>query len=323
MAGQPLGGNGFGDGRPLVSVPGPEFLDLWPQGSAPVDLTVWAMADGDPVPGGPSGAPSLVVPPYMGAGRVAHRLAEVPGLRAVQLLTAGYEDVLAAVPAGVALANAAGVHDTSTAELAVALAISALRGIGDFARAQVEGQWFFGFRPALADRRVLLIGTGSVGTAIARRLSVFEVELTRVGRTARVDEHGPVYAVGELETLLPHHDVVILVVPLTEATRHLVDAAFLAAMPDGALLVNVARGGVVDTDALLAELNTGRLLAALDVTDPEPLPPDHPLWRAPGVLITPHVGGNTSAFLPRAKRLLVDQLTRYATGAPLQNVVTP
>jgi phosphoglycerate dehydrogenase-like enzyme len=101
----------------------------------------------------------------------------------------------------------------------------------------------------------------------------------------------------------------------------MVDAAFLARMRDGALLVNVARGAVVDTDALLGELSTGRLQAALDVTDPEPLPADHPLWRAPGLLLTPHVGGNTSAFLPRALRLVREQLRRHVAGEPLANIV--
>jgi phosphoglycerate dehydrogenase-like enzyme len=124
-----------------------------------------------------------------------------------------------------------------------------------------------------------------------------------------------------LPSLLGRADVVVLTVPLTDQTRSMVDGDFLARMRDGALLVNVARGAVVDTEALLAELTSGRLRAALDVTDPEPLPPGHPLWTAPGVLISPHVGGSTSAFLPRAMRLVRDQLERYAAGEPLANVV--
>lgn len=145
--------------------------------------------------------------------------------------------------------------------------------------------------------------------------------MARVARSARTTERGPVHPLTELPALLPEADVVILSTPLDETTRHLADADFLARMKDGALLVNIARGPVVDTKALLAELETGRITAALDVTDPEPLPRGHPLWQAPGVLVSPHVGGPTSAFLPRAKRLLVDQLTRYVNQEPLRNVI--
>jgi phosphoglycerate dehydrogenase-like enzyme len=130
-----------------------------------------------------------------------------------------------------------------------------------------------------------------------------------------------VHPLTELPALLPDADVVILSTPLNEATRGLADARFLARLKDGALLVNVARGAVVDTEALLTELESGRITAALDVTDPEPLPQGHPLWHAPGVLVSPHVGGSTSAFWPRAKRLLAAQLTRFAAGEPLENVV--
>jgi phosphoglycerate dehydrogenase-like enzyme len=170
---------------------------------------------------------------------------------------------------------------------------------------------------------VLVIGYGSVGRAVVQRLLPFEVEVTAVASRAREGDDlvAAVHGGDELPQLLPRHDVVIVIVPLSEATRGLVDATFLAAMPDGALLVNVARGPVVDTDALLAETSSGRLLAALDVTDPEPLPPDHPLWTSPGVLVSPHVGGATSAFRPRAVRLLRGQLRAYAAGEPLRNVV--
>ena len=302
---------------PVVTVPDERWLDLWEPGSAPVELSVWDLCG----PAAVADRVELVVMPYEGAGRVAGRLSDLARLRAVQLLTAGYDDVLSALPDGVLLANAAGVHDASTAELAVGLSIAALRGIGDFARAQPQGRWLYSHRPALADKRVLVVGAGGVGSAIAARLAPFEVRLTRVAGHARDDEHGLVHAVAELAALLPEQDVVILAVPLTEATRHLVGAAFLAAMPDGALLVNVARGPVVDTEALLAELHAGRLRAALDVTDPEPLPADHPLWTAPNTLISPHVGGNTSAFVPRARALLRRQLTAFASGAELQHLV--
>jgi phosphoglycerate dehydrogenase-like enzyme len=300
---------------PCVTVPDERWLGLWPPGEERVDVRVWDMTGPAPVD------PVLVVLPYIGASTVLGRLAELPSLRVAQTLTAGYETVLPHIPEGVTLATAAGVHDTSTAELAVGLAVATLRGFPEFVRAAERGVWAPGTRPALADRRVLLIGTGGVGSAIEARLAPFEVEVTRVGTRARDDDRGHVYASEELPELLPRHEVVVLATPLTDATRGMADATFLAAMPDGALLVNVSRGPVVVTDALVAELESGRLLAALDVTDPEPLPPDHPLWRAPNVLISPHVGGDTTAFPPRARALLKDQLEAFAAGRPLRNVV--
>jgi phosphoglycerate dehydrogenase-like enzyme len=240
----------------------------------------------------------------------------------VQTLTAGTDDVLAYLPESATLCNAAGVHDASTAELAVGLAVAALRGFGPFIRAQAQGTWLHTRQDALADRRVMVIGAGSVGSAVIDRLSPFEVDVVAVARNARNGVPGVVvHGVDEISDLLPSADVVILTVPLTEQTTHLVDAKFLKRMRDDALLVNVARGQVVDTDALLAELRSGRLRAALDVTDPEPLPADHALWQAPNVLITPHVGGDTSAFPPRAWRLLQAQVDRFARGDPLANVV--
>jgi phosphoglycerate dehydrogenase-like enzyme len=244
-------------------------------------------------------------------------VADLPSLRLVQTLTAGYDDFIPLLPTGVQLCNAAGVHDASTAELVIALMIASLRGFPDFVRAQATGSWAHSPRPALADRRVLVVGFGSVGRAVADRLAGFEVDIVPVASRARPGVAGA----EELPRLLPSADVVVLTVPLTAQTRGMVDAEFLARLPDGALLVNAARGPVVDTEALLAELRAGRILAALDVTDPEPLPADHPLWHAPGVLISPHVGGNTSAFLPRAYRLLQGQLERWVAGLPLQNVV--
>jgi phosphoglycerate dehydrogenase-like enzyme len=261
---------------------------------------------------------SFYVPEYLGDASTVQAIARMPALRVVQTLTAGVDHVAAVVPPHVTLCNAAGVHDASTAELAVGLTIAALRGFVGFGRAQDQGRWQHEFRPALADRRVVVVGWGAVGQAIGRRLAPFEVEVIPVAATARSGVRG----VDDLGSVLPGADVVVIAVPLTERTRGLVGAGFLAAMADGSLLVNVARGQVVDTDALVAELITGRLSAALDVTDPEPLPPDHPLWRAPNVLITPHVGGNTTAFRPRATRLLTAQLRRFVSGQPLANVIT-
>ena len=258
------------------------------------------------------------VPTYMGPPSCYEVIARLPNLQVVQLLTAGYEPALPFVRPGVTLCIAAGVHDASTAELAVGLVLASLRGIDDFARAMPQGEWRGGRREALADKHIVVLGAGGVGQAVGRRLAPFEVEVSLVGRTARPG----VLAREHLPELLPTADVVVLAVPLSTETAGLVNDAFLAAMPAGSLLVNVSRGAVVDTDALVAHTTSGRIRAALDVTDPEPLPPDHPLWRMPGVLISPHVGGNTSAFLPRARRLVAEQLDRWAGGGPLHHVVS-
>jgi phosphoglycerate dehydrogenase-like enzyme len=298
----------------MVSVPWSDWIDELRPVPEGVDLVEWDLTGPPPTPD-----IEVVVPPYLGDRHLLTRLADLPRLRLVQTLTAGYEDVLPYLPDGVGLANAAGVHDASTAELAVGLAIAALRGFPEYVRAQERGEWRPGFGTALADRRVLLIGYGGVGQAVARRLAGFEVELTPVATRPREGVHG----VDELPDLLPRHDLVILTVPLTDATRGMVDADFLAALPDRALVVNVARGAVVDTAALLAELASGRLTAAVDVIDPEPLPPGHPLWAEPGLLMTPHVGGASSAFQPRAIALLRKQIERLAVGEPPLHVVVP
>ncbi|MBT2477282.1 2-hydroxyacid dehydrogenase [Streptomyces sp. ISL-94] len=266
------------------------------------------------------------VTPYMKSPEVTVRpLAAMPALQVVQTLTAGIDHVLGGLDdlhAGVRLCNAAGVHTASTAELALTLVLASLRGIPGMVRGQDREEWHGGFHEALADKSVLIVGYGSIGAAVEDRLAPFECErIARVARSARDGARGPVHALADLPQLLPQADVVILTTPLTEATRGLVGAAFLGRMKDGALLVNVARGPVVDTKSLLMEVESGRLRAALDVTDPEPLPAGHPLWHAPNVLITPHVGGSSSAFEPRAKRLLARQLTRFAAGEPVEHTV--
>ncbi|MFI9252631.1 2-hydroxyacid dehydrogenase [Streptomyces sp. NPDC053069] len=302
----------------------PEEIEGLPEG--PRYLFWDGGEDGDqPFPGDPADC-ILYVVPYMKRWSVKVRPLELlTGVQVIQTLTAGVDDVtarLSVIRPGVRLCNARGVHEASTAELALTLTLASLRGIPGFVRAQQQERWETGFRPSLADKSVLIVGYGAIGTAIEDRLAPFELaRVARVARSPRTTARGPVHPLTELPKLLPHADVVILSTPLTEETRGLVDAEFLAKMKDGALLVNVARGPVVDTKALLAELESGRITAALDVTDPEPLPPGHPLWQAPGVLISPHVGGPSSAFLPRAKRLLADQLTRFVNHEPLRNVI--
>ncbi|WP_031106624.1 2-hydroxyacid dehydrogenase [Streptomyces sp. NRRL S-146] len=298
----------------------PDEIEGLPEGP---DYRFWNGAE--EFPADPADCAFYVVP-YMKPSPLCVRpMGRMDNVRVVQTLSAGIDHVepgLGQLRAGVRLCNARGVHEASTGELTLALILASLRGIPDFVRAQDRGEWLGGFRPALADKNVLIVGYGSIGEAIEDRLVPFEVaRVARVARSERTTARGPVHPLTELPALLPEADVVILSTPLNETTRGLAGADFLSRMKDGALLVNVARGPVVDTKALLAELETGRITAALDVTDPEPLAREHPLWRAPGVLISPHVGGPTSAFLPRAKRLLVDQLNRYVNREPLRNVI--
>ena len=305
----------------LRSVPVMEFALAWVPFDVgrleplPAGIEVEEYADG-PLPSSASRV-RLLVPAYETVMDLSDLLARLPALQVLQTQTAGVDTIEEQVPAHITLCNARGVHDASTAELAMALILASLRGLPDFVRQAETGRWHREVRPSLADRRVLVIGAGSIAGALERRLDGFECEIVRVARRAREGVH----ARQELPSLIPEADVVVLLVPLTDETRGLVDRAFLARMRDGALLVNVARGAVVDTDALVAECASDRLLAALDVTDPEPLPSHHPLWRTPGVLISPHVGGASTAMEPRVNSLIRDQLSRFAAGEPLLNVV--
>ncbi|WFE34128.1 2-hydroxyacid dehydrogenase [Micromonospora sp. WMMD975] len=303
-----------------VWIPHPEGHRLL--GELPPDVTVEVLADPARLPSPPADV-RFWVPPFLSGADAGALLAELPDVEVVQLLSAGADAWVERVPEGVTLCDARGVHDSATAEWVVTAILSALRGFAPLARAQARREWAYDeVAPTdeLAGKRVLIVGAGSIGAAVRARLAPFEVSFTLVARTPRPDEQ--VHGVAELPTLLPTADVVVLLVPLTEQTRGLVDERFLAAMPDGALLVNAARGPVARTPALLAELASGRLRAALDVTDPEPLPADHPLWELPNVLLTPHVAGSVRGLLPRAYRLVGAQLRRFAAGEELANRVT-
>jgi phosphoglycerate dehydrogenase-like enzyme len=290
-------------------------------GELPPALTVEVAPDVERLPSDPAGV-RFWVPPFLAQAELARLVVAMPDLAAVQLLSAGADAWVGRLPERVTLCDARGVHDSSTAEWVVTAILAYLRAFPGFARMQARREWSYGdFAPTdeLAGKQILLVGAGSIGAAVHARLAPFEVGVTLVARTARPADN--VHAVSELPQLLPGADIVVLIVPLTDETRGLVDARFLAAMPDGALLVNAARGPVVDTAALDAEVATGRLGAALDVTEPEPLPPEHPLWERPNVLLTPHVAGSVRGFLPRAYRLVGQQLRRFAAGEPLANQV--
>ena len=260
---------------------------------------------------------TFFVPPYLGGRETLIPILRMPKLQVLQLPYAGYEMAFEFTRPGLTICNATGVHDDSTAELAVGLTIASLRGFPEFVRNQIRGEWVRSRYKSLSDSRVGIVGFGSIGRRIKENLSGFAVEVIGFTRSGSNDSK----KMSELDTELPHLDVVILVMPLNDESRGLFNARKLALMKDGALLVNVARGPIVDTDALVAELNSGRILAALDVTDPEPLPEGHPLWKAKGLLISPHVGGESTAFEPRFRKLLQEQLRRLDAGEKLKNIV--
>jgi phosphoglycerate dehydrogenase-like enzyme len=280
-----------------------------------VEVVVWN-GDGPP----PDGEVPFWVPHYATRADVIDRGHLLRGLRVVQLQSAGYDGVAGRLPVGVTLCNATGVHDDATAEHAVGLVLASLRGIPEAVRN--HGHWTSDkMRRSLADSRVLVLGYGSIGRALAERLLPMKAVVTAVATRERDDDLvGRVRAIDDLPGLLPEQDVVVVLVPLTDTTRGLLDDAAMSLLPDGALVVNVARGPVVDTDAVLA--HAGRLRFALDVTDPEPLPNGHPLWEAPDVLVTPHIAGGTTAMLPRISALVRDQLRRMVAGEQLVNVVS-
>jgi phosphoglycerate dehydrogenase-like enzyme len=262
------------------------------------------------------------VPPFtpdlMGDSTAEAVMAQLPRLKVVQTLTAGVDTLLPHVPAGVTFCNARGVHDTSTAEWAVAAMLASVREFPYFAAEQAAGRWAYRSTGCLAGRTVLIVGYGSIGAAVERRLDGFGVTIIRVARRAREGVSG----VSELGSLLPAADIVVLLVPVTRQTTGMVDAAFLARMKDGALLVNAARGSIVVTDELREELATGRLAAALDVIEPEPLPAGHPMWAMPNVFITPHVAASTPASAVAMLDFLRQQVHRFRAGTPLVNVIT-
>ncbi|MEV8218278.1 2-hydroxyacid dehydrogenase [Microbacterium sp. NPDC077391] len=304
----------------LVTVPTERLaanLGALPDG---VELRIWDLRSP-----APADRIDIVVPPYMGGSRV---LTALEGLQVglVQGQSIGYDGVAEALPSGIPFANAASVHEASTAELAVGMMIAAQRQLPRFVRAQDRGEWAPVFTESLADRRVLLVGFGGVGTAIARRLAPFEVELTAVARTARTEQvegvgEIAVHGLDELDALLPDAEIVVLSLPASDSTHHLFDGERIARMAKGALLVNVGRGPLIDTDALVDALSADAIRAASDVFEEEPLPSGHPLWSAPNLLITPHGGGASTAMNPRIARLIRRQIDRMLAGEPPVNIV--
>ena len=267
----------------------------------------------------------------------------VPHLRGVKLvlsLMAGTEWIPAAVGPHVTICNARGAHNISTAEWTLSAILAMLKHFPLFLDIKRSGEWKRRFEASeeyaeinedrrahyppvmleeLTGKTVLLVGYGSIGKEIERMLEPFHADLIRVARTAR--ENPTVHGVGELDALLPKAQVVVLILPDTTEARWLINERQFALMKQGTMLVNAARGPVVNTDALVEALKSGKIRAALDVTDPEPLPPEHPLWKCPNLLITPHVGASSPQFAPRSLKVAADELRRYMAGEPLLNVV--
>lgn len=279
-----------------------------------IEADVWT--GGEPLPDTKDEVEFIVLPGRVEPATIA-AITALPRLKVIQLTSAGAEHVIPHIPDGITLCNARGAHDAATAEWTVGAIAASLRNFPRFVRAQEAGKWDPTLSESVSGKLVLIVGYGSIGGAVERRLAGWEVTVERVARHPRPG----VRPITELHEALEKADVVVILVPVTDETRHMVNAEFLKSMKDGALLVNAARGPIVDTEALLKELTAQRIRAALDVTDPEPLPPGHPLWQAPGLLLTPHIGGAVTDVRDRAYAVVRDQLARYAVGEPLRNVI--
>ncbi|AXT85826.1 hydroxyacid dehydrogenase [Aeromicrobium sp. A1-2] len=294
-----------------VTVPDEGWLERLAAIDSRVELEVWDVAQPQP-----DGHVALAVSTYRNATDGLERI-DPQRLGVLQLQTLGFDGVEAALPAGITCCNAIGVHEGSTAELAVALLLASQREIDAFARERP--QWNRRLTASLLDRRIMLLGHGGIGGEIEKRLTGFDAELVRVAGHRRADGRGTVHGSDELAGLLPRVDAVVVAVPLSETTEGMIDDAFLSALPDGAVVVNVSRGKITDTDAVVRQ--AGRIRYATDVTDPEPLPPDHPLWTTPGVLVSPHVGGMSTAMRPRIEGVVRHQIHRLLAGLEPDSVV--
>jgi phosphoglycerate dehydrogenase-like enzyme len=279
-----------------------------------IEADVWT--GGEDLPGSADQV-EYVVLPFGVKPEIIRKIVTLPRLKTIQILSAGADHILPYVPGHITLANARGAHTAATAEWTVGAIVASVRNFPRFAVAQRDGRWDYAQSEPVGGKHVLIVGYGDIGAAVERRLAGWDVTVERVARHARDGVH----AISELPELLKKADVVVILVPVTDETRQLVNKDFLRAMKDGALLVNAARGVIVDTEALLEALTSGRIRAALDVTDPEPLPEGHPLWQAPGLLLTPHVGGAINESRERAYQVVSEQLARLAAGEPLRNVI--
>lgn len=298
-----------------VALPDTEMRDRISPAPGGVTLTVWTPDDA-----APDHRIDLLVLPYTPSPSMLTKLAGLD-IGLVQSQTLGYNGVAESLPPGIRFCNAVGVHEGPTGELAVALMLESQRGLDLMARSQPSGSWLREWHPGLLGSSVLIVGAGGVGQAVAERVRAFGVNLSRVARTARNDASGGIHAMSDLPELLAAADIVVIAIPLTEETTGLVDCEFLGRMKLGALLINVSRGAIVDTIALTERARVGAIRVAVDVIEPEPLPPSHPLWSMPGVIITPHIGGNVSSMASRVDPIVREQIARILAAQPPLNVV--
>lgn len=260
---------------------------------------------------------TFYMPQYMGGRKALEYSQGMTNLKYFQVPNAGFDDALEFLKPGMILCNARGVHDASTAELAVALAIGSRRGFHDFAIAQSDGKWNHRRFASFNDSKIGIVGAGSIGQTLRGYLTPYDVQIISFSRSGT---NGSV-KISEFDGILPTLDFVFLVLPLNDESKNFMNAQRLALMKNGSVLINISRGAIVDTEALVAELNSGRIFAGLDVTNPEPLPDGHPLWSAENCIITPHVGGDSTAFESRGKHLVEEQLQLLASGQELKNIV--
>ena len=309
---------------PASLTPVPPLLVLTPReiNRAAVDahpeLTAIPYDPTSPVPSQEAREAEAIITQTEHAPQILQLLQELPRLKLVQTLSAGIDAWDGKVPKGVQISNARGAHGQATSELVITMLLTHYREIREFVEDQGLRDWATRVTDSLHGKRVLVLGAGDLATHVQAMLAPFGATATLVGRTAR----DGVVALSSVAKLLPDHDAVVAVLPLTLETHHVIDAAFLAALPDGAIVINAGRGGLVDTGALVTELQSGRLRAGLDVTDPEPLPEDHPLWTAPGLILTPHVGGDTLGNEERSAEIAAAQLAEFARSGTPANLVT-
>ncbi len=261
---------------------------------------------------------TFYVPTYAGHRPALLHSLKMPHLQILQMLNAGYDDALEFVRPGMTLCNARGVHNPATAELALGLAIASRRGFVETSAAQASGEWQHHRYSTLSGSRAAIVGYGSIAHTLETYLAPLDVEVVSFSRSGKLGSH----PVADFDAHLPSFDVIFLLMPLNSESLHFFNAQRFSAMKDGALLLNIARGAVVDTSALVEALATGRIHAAIDVVDPEPLPAGHPLWKSPHLMITPHIGGQADLSESRGKEMVENQLIRLSVGQPLENVIT-
>lgn len=312
-------------GRPRVLVltePDPE-LPPAPLHLIPDDVDVVPI-DSSPTDEQLAGAAVLYIWDHRFAG-LAPLLRRADELRWVHAASVGVNRLICPELTAVTLTNSRGVFDTSIAEWVLAAVLAHVKGLGDSWALQREGTWKYRMTGRLAGTRAAVVGTGSIGRTIARRLAALDVHVTLVGRIAGKDkDFGPILSSDDLASVAADVDLLVLAVPLTPATTALVDAEVLAALGPRGFVVNVGRGPTIVESDLVDALRSGSIAgAALDVFEVEPLPADSPLWPMPNVLVSPHMSGDYVGFEVDMMRVFTDNLERWRRGEPLLNVVDP